>query len=806
MVVHAKRSWPDFAPPRAMKIKKCFHGKKTAIFAICLLVYLVGVGMFALFNGNQEKKTIIANVDKQLLLAAKGLKYMLAPDFHDRATAPDSIPLEEAIHNQLTISSYAADSGFTYLYTVIRQGDDFFFAAPTVTAEEYKERLNWYYYPYPDIPVEFVNTFGTMKPAYVSYSDQWGVFRSVALPQTTPGGKPYLSCADMNISFITTLVRGVYLRMVLHSGYFLLLTLPFSLTYLHYNRRLAQTNQNLAHHQEHLQALVESRTKELEKEKCRAETSNHLKSVFLANVSHEIRTPLNSILGFAELIQSSGAPREVVKNAAFITRSGEHLFKLVDQLLDQTRITSGQVELMVRPFQLLEFLESLVQSEMVFARKKGLELFFTMDESLPLWVDGDQFRLHQILLNLMNNAVKFTPKGSVTLDVQCEQVEQEMVWVSFSVKDTGIGIPSDKLEAIFSPFVQADNGTARIFGGTGLGTTIARQLVTLMGGRIQVENNEGMGCRFWFVIPLKKSCMPMEEDMPPAGLRLNASLPQQKVGAVLVVDDYPSNLALSRRQLECGGHKVVTADSGIKAIEWCEKQKFDLILMDINMAGMDGYKTTQILVNGNECNVPIIAMTASADNQTRERCRKAGMVDLITKPVKRFDLLEMVEKWLACPPTSSLPPLESALPVDNVFPECLTDLHCHHSTDLHQEDDISLPIYWDEALAEFEGDQELLEAVAQEFLEHLELQIDSISEAMDTDAFETIRFEAHTIKGGAGNLTAHPLARAAQAMEEAGISKKSDQCRQAFQYLCSEAGRLKSHLHQREWYIENFDC
>ena len=775
------------------------HTKKTAVFAVCLLVYLMGVVVFALFSGNEEKKSIIADIDQHLLLAARGLKYMLAPDFHDRATSADAIALEEILQNQQIISSYAADSGFTYLYTVVRQGDLFFFAAPTVTQAEYKERQNWYYYPYADIPEEFVGAFDTLTSAYVSYDDQWGAFRSVALPQKTPGGRTYLACADMDISFVNALVGKVYLRMFLYSGYFLLLTLPFSLTYLHFNRRLSRTNNKLAHHQEHLEALVATRTAELEKQKCRAETSDRLKTVFMANISHEIRTPLNSIVGFAELIQNNFDPDESVKHAGFILKSGEHLSKLVDQLLDHTRITSGQVKMMARPFDLMVFLDSLVQSEIITARKKGLKLLYTIDTRLPRWVDGDPFHLRQVLLNLINNAFKFTPKGCIYLDVTCEAGKQDTVWVSFSVKDSGIGIPPEKLDVIFSPFVQADNGTSRIFGGTGLGITIARQLVILMGGRIQVENNEDMGCRFWFDIPFKKSCVPMVEDVPDTSSSLKTMPALQPKGSILVVDDYASNLTLARRQLESAGHGVVTVDTGIKAIECCDHQTFDLILMDINMAGMDGYQTTKILKDpkGRNSGVPVIALTASADNHTMEKCRNTGMVDLITKPVNRMTLLKIVDKWLNHSSDHLLSSPEQEPPAEEHIPVSFFDT---------MADTVSIPICREQALKEFDGDRVLLDTVIQQFMDQLERQIDTIEGAMDHKNFGIIYSQSHAIKGGAGNLRALPLAEAAGALEKRSAEKDHRKCKLAFQCLCKEARRLKLYLYQREGHIENSDC
>ena len=635
---------------------------RITMFTLCLLVYLVGVGAFTLFSAHQARKAFIADMDQRLLLAAKGLSYMLAPDFHDRATTPDAIPLAEVLENQRRVSSYALDSGFTYLYTVIAREGAFYFAAPTVTEEEYQERQNWYFYPYADIPDAFVRAFESGETAYISYHDQWGMFRSVALPLISPGGRSYLACADMNIGFINRKIREAYLRTMCHGGYFILLTLPFTLSHLYYNRRLKRSNKALSRHREELEQQVRQRTQALEKEKNRVEASNRLKSQFMANVSHEIRTPLNSILGFAELINENTSQGEMIRYADFITQSGEHMFQLVDQLLDHARITSGQLKLVVRSFDLPDFLNTLIHSEKITARRKGLSLKFTRDKDLPQWVEGDAFRLRQVLINLISNAVKFTPQGGdIHIHVTCERPgDAAEPWITFSVKDTGIGIPPEKLESIFAPFVQANEGMARIFGGTGLGTTIAKELVTRMGGRIHVENNKGPGCRFWFTLPLPQTRVcPHEEEFPEALSSAALYLPRRS-GTILVVDDYPINLALSRRQLEAGGHKVVTAESGMEAITRYQKQDFDLILMDINMAGMDGCQTTRCLINGSEkenrdtCGrngqPPIIAMTATADNQTLEKCRHAGMVDVITKPVKRSQILDMVDKWLHASP------------------------------------------------------------------------------------------------------------------------------------------------------------
>lgn len=233
-------------------------------FLACLAAYLVAVVLYGWYAHEHKRAALMEEVDHSLLLAASGLKYMLAPDFHDRAVAPGAISFEEELRNRRAVTDYSAEAGFKWAYTLAEKDGKFYFSAPSVSAEEARERHSWYFYPYDDIPPEFVQAFASGKPAFVEYSDQWGRFRSVALPQRSPGGRPYLACADLEISHLRTALRRNTLDTLLTVLFFTGCAVPFVLLFRAHSARLRTINADLAMHRDHLDVLVTQRTRELE--------------------------------------------------------------------------------------------------------------------------------------------------------------------------------------------------------------------------------------------------------------------------------------------------------------------------------------------------------------------------------------------------------------------------------------------------------------------------------------------------------------------------------------------------------------
>ncbi|MBN1491297.1 MAG: response regulator [Phycisphaerae bacterium] len=402
------------------------------------------------------------------------------------------------------------------------------------------------------------------------------------------------------------------------------------------------TKQELQAANVQLEGLV-TRTREMA---VAADAANRAKSRFLANISHEIRTPLNGIMGFTELILEADAMDDVQRHAHYVLRESDHLLALINDLLDHAKIEAGKLTLELHPIDLGELLESTISSAAFRAHTKGLKLDLVTADGVPHHVMGDPLRIRQILSNLVSNAVKFTEEGSVTVKVELLETQANRATLRFSVIDTGIGIPEDKRDLVFRSFTQADESTTRRFGGTGLGTTIARQLAERMGGQVDFDSVPGKGSTFWCTLPLEVC----ESSLVSSEL-VAASAPtdEPRTGRILVAEDYPTNQEVVLQHLRAAGHHVTIVADGTQAIAACETDAFDMILMDIQMPTLDGLDTTRCLRAGQTpaANIPVIGMTAHADARSREQCIAAGMNDVITKPIRRRVLLAAIQHWLA---------------------------------------------------------------------------------------------------------------------------------------------------------------
>ena len=501
----------------------------------------------------------------------------------------------------------------------------------------------------------------------------------------------------------------------------------------------------------------------IENAKKRADEANQAKGRFVANVSHEMRTPLNGVIAMADILREtslSEAQREVVET---MTTSAQLLLAQIEDVLDLSKIEAGRVHIDAKPFNLARLLSSAVKVVLPQARYKGLDVRTEIALQAQEWFEGDAHHLHQVILNLLSNAVKFTQQGTVTLAASFVESPSDASLVRIEVRDTGIGISPSKQAAIFEPFAQADDSVTRIYGGTGLGTTIARQLVGLMGGTIGLDSDLGKGSVFWVELRLKNSApqgLDLTDDLASspksnATAQALAAIQSTKIhrirGArVLVAEDNPTNQRVAQLILESGSHVVTIVENGEAALDALECGNYDLALFDLSMPVISGLQALKLYRFTTAKPIPVLILSANVTTETIAECEDAGAAEFIPKPLRASHLLDAVERHLASEASS----LSRPVPKSDERPQlAVVDTPTIDVAVLQDLDNLSPdPTFVRRLLDGFRGDTNRLTR--------------EITAALTDRKYEAIRDAAHALKGGAASVGATQLTQLARRLEQ----------------------------------------
>ncbi len=476
-----------------------------------------------------------------------------------------------------------------------------------------------------------------------------------------------------------------------------------------------------------------------------------MKEQFMANMSHEIRTPMNSILGFSDLLEKTTLNKMQTEYLMAVKTSGSNLLNIINDILDFSKIEAGKLNIEKISFNIIDLLDSLRVMFAPKAAEKNIQFNVVVDEKTPTYIFGDPTRLLQILINLTNNAIKFTQQGHVKLSCEIKNIEHDVVQFVFKIKDTGIGIPDDKIEGIFERFNQGNTETTRKYGGNGLGLAIVKQLVKIQNGDISLKSKEGIGSEFLVKMsyPISYENKIIQSENKNKLFKIISDKPLH----ILLAEDHILNQKLAVAYLEGFGLQVDLAENGVEAVEKFKTKKYDLILMDIQMPLLDGYHAAKQIREELSNTIPIIAMTAHIMANEREKCMSYGMNDYISKPFKEIELYTIVNQYIGTHYESKNFAKELILENDVETSKKYSVINPEHLYSLSR------------------GNNTFIKEIIHLFLDQNPIEIKEIEKSIEQQDYAVISSIAHKMKTSVGFIGIEQLLAPLNQLEKLGINQ-----------------------------------